>query len=216
MKKIMALALATISISPAMAASFDGVYSGINIAWARPAIKVTATNPATSNSVNKTFQWSALSVGLQAGYALTTANKLYAAGELNFNYDGFGREKKDWNLSSIAWGNTNTASRKVWHIALAAKGGYNFNMAVAYLGAFVGFASHEFKATFGSTSGTVTRRGLVYGPLLGVDFKVTDRLTAGVEGRMDFGSSKKKDISNRTFKIQPRGYDIRGRVNFSF
>lgn len=211
MKKMTLVAAALAVCGSVQAAGFDGFYSGINLGWAHPGAKINA-----AGSTGKTFYNNAMTFGVQAGYGIVMSNNLYTGGELNFNYDGFGRKKSTWNLSNIGWGNTEVITKKNWHITAAGKLGYNAGMFLPYVGVFAGFASHEAKINYNAIHGKILRRGLVYGPLLGADYKVTERLTAGLEGRMDFGSAKKKDISGKTFKLQPRGYEVRARLNFAF
>lgn len=216
MKKYSILAALLGLVGSLQAAAFDGFYSGINFGWAHPGLKLTTSAP-NGTTAQKTFHNNALTIGVQAGYAMAMANKFYLGSELNFNYDGFGRKKSSWDLTSIGWGNTRVVTKKIWHIALAGKAGYSFGSIVPYLGGFGGLAGHEAKIYYtAATNGKARRTGIIYGPLLGADYKVTERLIAGLEGRMDFGSTKKRTIGSNKFKVQPRGFDVRARVNFAF
>lgn len=217
MKKTL-LAISALSLATQVsAAAFDGFYAGVNAGMTRPSTK-TSIYLNNANPQTKKLSKAALTVGVQTGYAVTFANNMFAAGELNFNYDGLARKKATMDLTAINGRvDSQAKTQKLYNVALAAKGGYNFGAGVGYLAGFLGFASYKNSVTSGNTTFKVNQHPFIYGPLVGAEFKVTDTLTAGLEGRMEFSRAKKKGHENNySSKTKYSSFGILARLNYAF
>lgn len=225
MKKTL-LAVATLSLATQVsAAAFDGFYAGVNGGLVSTQQKVEIVRNS-AKAANLKVKKSAMTVGFQTGYATTFSNSLYAAGEMSFNYDGMSSKKNNVavTLNAVEYKGT-IRGRKLFNLAFAAKGGYNFGAGVAYAGGFAGFASYKTSLDVAQGANKLNtsskKTAFVYGPLVGAEFKITDTLTAGLEGRMEFARSSKKAADKLVgatidIKKKPSSYAVLARLNYAF
>lgn len=225
MKKTL-LAVAALSLATQVsAAAFDGFYAGVNGGLLSTQQKVDVIRNS-AQAANLKVKKSALTVGIQTGYATTFSNCLFAAGELSLNYNGMSSKKKDVKVALGGVDYTGSIKgRKLFDLALAAKGGYNFGAGVAYAGGFMGFASYKSSLDIANGANKLNtserKTAFVYGPLVGAEFKITDTLTAGLEGRMELARKSKKSVGSLAgagieLKKKPSSFAVLARLNYAF
>ncbi len=212
-------ALAVTLSTPASAEVFKGTFSGLNFGFLNTKTKVTAVTDSSS-STEKTFNAKQMTVGLQAGYATTLTNNMYVAADLNVNLDFMGTKRRAWTYnSSSTVRNAHITATRDYEVSLGGRVGYNFDDFVVYAGPYLGFAKFSFKYTDQNENKSKDTLKLTYGPLIGGDYKMTDKLTAGIEFRYGLtGSEKIKSthFTNGSRKFKPATYDTRVRLNFAF
>lgn len=217
MRKILFSAL---FLSTAVSAEvFNGTFSGFNLGYLNTKAEVTAITDSSTSS-KKSFSAGQMTAGLQAGYAATFSNNMYAAADLNVNIDFFGTKRHPWSYNSAATTrNAHVKTYRDYEIALGGRLGYNFGDFVVYAGPFIGFAKFTYKYTDQNDNKSNDPFKLVYGPLIGGDYKMTDKLTAGIEFR--YGLAGATRVSSTHFsagsrKFKPTTFDTRMRINFAF
>lgn len=200
MKKTL-LAVAALSLATQVsAAAFDGFYAGVNGGYGRYQVEVKDTDTGEKAKLTN----GSIVAGLQFGYATTLSNCVYVGGEFGAQLSKIGKAKKK-NING-----TEIKFSKDYDVTAAAKVGYNFGSGVAYAGPYLGMAKYATK----HDGGKYSDKFFVYGPLVGAEFKVTDCLTAGVEGRFELG--KTKNNKSEDTKTTPKGFAVLARLNYAF
>ncbi|USO01466.1 MAG: porin family protein [Alphaproteobacteria bacterium] len=199
---------------------FNGTYSGVNFGYLHTKTKVGTSLINTGVRNTKSFASKQLTAGLQAGYISTFSNKMLLAGEMNVNVDFMGSKNHSWVYKS---GNnsvsTHVKAHRKYEIGFSGKAGYNFDNFIIYTGPFLSFAKMglRYSDSAGVTKGDSLK--ISYGPLVGADYKVTSRLTAGLEFRYGLTNKTKKNTKGGTSSqtiFEPRTFDTRVRINFAF
>lgn len=214
MKKSLGI-IALLTTTHTFAAPFDGIYVGINGGTAHHRMKIkfyqADNTPAGAYEIDK----SSFVYGGQVGYAVSFANHIYTAAEFSF----VSASKAMSKFITNPLGNESKMSmRAKSSVALAIKVGYNFDLGVAYLGGFTG--KRIFRTTI-SGGGTDTvyhnKNSMIYGPLLGLEMKIFNKFTAGLEGRVELSKQTARLQPQSTMsKMKPQSSVILARLNYAF
>lgn len=216
MKKALSL-IALLATSTALhAAPFDGIYVGLNAGVAHHNMKIKFyQSNGTPAGMFKTDK-SSFVYGGQVGYAVSFANHIYTAAEVNFVSQGRAAHKQVLNPNNDQTRLTNLAKGSG---AIAVKAGYNFDRGIAYVGGFVG--KRAFRTTIDGVGAIATvyhnTNATIYGPVLGAELKVFGHFTAGVEGRIEITKrTKRLQEQASTSHMKPRGSVVLARLNYAF
>ncbi len=193
-RKILTLtsALTAGVVTSASADPFNGVYVGVRAGWSQFGADFKISGPVSGNSKGSD---DAFAGGIQLGYAYTTQNDIYLAGELNLDW----RSKTD-NVDS-----TTIPGADI-------KLGYKFDSVVPY--ATVGITGQKFSLFAPNNSHEDSLVGVR--PGVGVLFGISENISLGTEYTYSYFEKMSVTDGNTSLSMRPHFHSIMARLVYTF